>query len=165
MPNLPPLSSPAKPPIPKQVVVYTDGGCHGNPGPGGWAAVLRCGSQELEVGGGDPDTTNNRMELAAAIGALSVLNQPCTVELFTDSQYVRKGITQWIHGWKRKGWKTAAGDPVKNDDLWRRLDALTQKHTIQWQWVKGHAGNELNERCDRRANAEIAKVKTHRPSR
>jgi ribonuclease HI len=143
----------------KRVVIHTDGGCHGNPGPGGWAAVIQYGKQELEVGGGDPDTTNNRMELAAAIGALTALNQPCDVQLFTDSQYVRNGITKWIHGWKRKGWKTAEGEPVKNDDLWRRLDELVGRHTIEWRWVKGHAGNPLNERCDRRANAEIAKVK------
>ncbi len=121
--------------------------------------MIQYGKQELEVGGGDPDTTNNRMELAAAIGALTVLNQPCDVQLFTDSQYVRNGITKWIHGWKRKGWKTAEGEPVKNDDLWRRLDELVGRHTIEWRWVKGHAGNPLNERCDRRANAEIAKVK------
>ena len=155
-----PTPSPASPTAPpKRVVIHTDGGCHGNPGPGGWAAVIQYGRQELEVGGGDPDTTNNRMELAAAIGALSALNQSCHVELFTDSQYVRNGITKWIHGWKRKGWKTAEGEPVKNDDLWRTLDALVARHTIEWRWVKGHAGNALNERCDRRANAEIAKVK------
>ena len=121
--------------------------------------MIQYGKQELEVGGGDPDTTNNRMDLAAAIGALTALNQPCDVQLFTDSQYVRNGITKWIHGWKRKGWKTAGGEPVKNDDLWRTLDALVARHTIEWRWVKGHAGNALNERCDRRANAEIAKVK------
>jgi ribonuclease HI len=157
-------ASPARPAAPKRVVVHTDGGCHGNPGPGGWAAVLRYGRQELEVGGGDPDTTNNRMELSAAIGALSALNQSCQVELHTDSQYLRKGITEWIHGWKRKGWRTAEGEPVKNEDLWRRLDELVARHTVEWRWVKGHAGNELNERCDRRASAEIAKVKSRRQS-
>ncbi len=131
-----------------KVVIYTDGACRGNPGPGGWGAVLISGGREREICGGDLATTNNRMELMAAIQALEALNRPCEVELHTDSQYVKKGITEWLAGWKAKGWKTASRDPVKNDDLWKRLDLARARHTVSWRWVKGHAGHELNERAD-----------------
>ena len=131
-----------------QVVIYTDGACSGNPGPGGWGAILIYGDKRKELKGGEPSTTNNRMELMAAIRALEALTRPCRVELHTDSQYVQKGIHEWIHSWKRRGWKTADGKPVKNDDLWRRLDAARLRHEVQWRWVKGHAGHELNERAD-----------------
>jgi ribonuclease HI len=130
------------------VVIHTDGACSGNPGPGGWGAILEWSGQEKELCGGEPETTNNRMELMAAIQALEALKKPCKVELHTDSQYVMKGISEWIHGWKRKGWKTADGKPVKNDDLWRRLDAARLRHEVDWRWVKGHAGHVLNERAD-----------------
>ena len=130
------------------VEVHTDGACSGNPGPGGWAAILRWQDRERELSGGDPLTTNNRMELMAAIQALEALKKPCKVELHTDSQYVMKGITEWVRGWKARGWKTAAKDPVKNEDLWRRLDEARQRHDVDWRWVKGHAGHELNERAD-----------------
>jgi ribonuclease HI len=130
------------------VVIYTDGACRGNPGPGGWGAVLISGAREREICGGELATTNNRMELMAAIQALEALNRPCEVELHTDSQYVKKGITEWLAGWKAKGWKTASKEPVKNDDLWKRLDAARGRHTVSWRWVKGHAGHELNERAD-----------------
>lgn len=143
----------------KRVTIHTDGGCQGNPGPGAWAAVLQYGRQELEIGGGVPATTNNRMELQAAIESLAVLNQSCEIEFFTDSQYLRQGITGWIHGWKRNGWQTAEKKPVKNSDLWRRLDELVAKHAVTWRWLKGHAGHPLNERCDVRANLEMAKVR------
>ena len=131
-----------------QVVIYTDGACSGNPGPGGWGAVLIHGATEKDIAGGEPGTTNNRMELMAAIQALEALKKPCRVELHTDSQYVMKGISEWIHNWKRRGWKTADGKPVKNDDLWRRLDEARSRHDVTWRWVKGHAGHELNERAD-----------------
>jgi ribonuclease HI len=130
------------------VVIYTDGACRGNPGPGGWGAVLISGAREREICGGELATTNNRMELMAAIQALEALNRPCEVELHTDSQYVKKGISEWLAGWKAKGWKTASKEPVKNDDLWKRLDAARARHTVSWRWVKGHAGHELNERAD-----------------
>ena len=143
----------------KEVTIYTDGGCEGNPGPGGWGAVLMSGKHLLEMSGGDPATTNNRMELSAAICALQRLKEPCRVILHTDSQYLREGVTKWIHGWKRKGWITANRQPVKNVDLWKALDAATTKHQIDWRWVKGHAGNEGNERCDGLASAEIAKIR------
>lgn len=136
----------------KTVEIYTDGACKGNPGPGGWGAVLRYGDAEKQLYGGEPDTTNNRMELMAAIRALELLNRPCNVILTTDSQYVRQGITEWIAGWKRKGWKTAANKPVKNADLWQRLDAATQQHKIDWRWVKGHSGHPENELADQLAN-------------
>jgi len=132
----------------KAVIVYTDGACRGNPGPGGWGAVLRYNGHEKKLHGGERPTTNNRMELMAAIQALEALKKPCKVELFTDSQYVQKGIHEWIHSWKRRGWKTADGKPVKNDDLWRRLDEARSRHDVTWRWVKGHAGHELNERAD-----------------
>jgi ribonuclease HI len=131
-----------------KVVIYTDGACSGNPGPGGWGAILISGSHMKEICGGEAQTTNNRMELMAAIQSLESLKRPCIVELHTDSQYVMKGISEWIHGWKQRGWKTADKKPVKNDDLWRRLDAARQRHQVKWAWVKGHAGHELNERAD-----------------
>ena len=131
-----------------QVVIHTDGACSGNPGPGGWGAVLHFRDQEKELWGGELANTNNRMELMAAIQALEALKKPCKVELHTDSQYVQKGIHEWIHGWKRRGWLTADKKPVKNDDLWRRLDEARQRHEVKWRWVKGHAGHEFNERAD-----------------
>ena len=135
-----------------QVTIYTDGACRGNPGPGGWGALLIFGEKEKALTGGEPLTTNNRMELMAAIQALEALTRPCRVELHTDSQYVRKGVTEWIHGWKKRGWLTADKKPVKNEDLWRRLDAARERHTVDWRWVKGHAGHPLNERVDGLAN-------------
>jgi ribonuclease HI len=137
------------------VEIYTDGACKGNPGPGGWGALLRFGAEEKELFGGEPGTTNNRMELTAVIEALAALTRPCEVVLHTDSQYVQKGITEWIHGWKAKGWKTASKEPVKNADLWRRLDTLAAKHDVDWRWVKGHAGHDGNERADRLANRGV----------
>ena len=131
-----------------QVVIYTDGACSGNPGPGGWGAVLIYGDTEKEICGGEPDTTNNRMEMMAAIQALEGLKRPCRIELHTDSQYVMHGMTQWLAGWKARGWRTAAKAPVKNEDLWRRLDAARLRHEVDWRWVKGHAGHPLNERAD-----------------
>ncbi|MFN3524268.1 MAG: ribonuclease HI [Phenylobacterium sp.] len=131
-----------------KVVIYTDGACSGNPGPGGWGAILIYGEREKELTGGERATTNNRMELMAAIQALEALTKPCKVELHTDSQYVMKGVTQWIHGWKARGWLTADRKPVKNDDLWRRLDEARRRHDVDWRWVKGHNGHELNERAD-----------------
>ena len=139
----------------KQVMIFTDGACRGNPGPGGWGAVLRYGSTEKTLSGGEPDTTNNRMELMAAIMALEALTQPCHVVLTTDSRYVMDGITQWMANWKKRGWKTASKQPVKNADLWRRLDAACSKHTIEWQWVKGHSGHPENEKADALANRGI----------
>lgn len=130
------------------MVIYTDGGCNPNPGAGGWAALLMYGEHTKELSGGHKNTTNNQMELTAAIEALEALNTACEVELYTDSTYLKNGITNWIHNWKRKGWKNAKGKPVKNKELWLRLDAATQRHTIQWKWVKGHSGNEHNERVD-----------------
>jgi ribonuclease HI len=135
-----------------KVTIYTDGACKGNPGPGGWGAILFYGDKKKEICGGEPATTNNRMELMAAIQALELLNRPCTVELHTDSQYVMKGIQEWIRGWKARGWKTADKSPVKNDDLWKRLDAARARHDVDWRWVKGHAGHPLNERADALAN-------------
>ena len=131
-----------------QVVIYTDGACSGNPGPGGWGAVLISGAHVREICGGEPASTNNRMELMAAIQALEALKKPCKVELHTDSTYVMKGISEWIHAWKKRGWTTADKKPVKNDDLWRRLDTARLRHEVTWRWVKGHAGHELNERAD-----------------
>jgi ribonuclease HI len=131
-----------------QVIIHTDGACSGNPGPGGWGAVLQSGGKTRELKGGELATTNNRMELMAAIQALETLTKPCKVELHTDSQYVMKGISEWIHGWKRRGWLTADKKPVKNDDLWKRLDTARLRHEVDWRWVKGHAGHELNERAD-----------------
>ena len=138
------------------VIIHTDGACRGNPGPGGWGAVLQTGrGHEKELWGGEAQTTNNRMELMAAIMALEALKRPCRVDLHTDSQYVMKGISEWIHGWKARGWKTADKKPVKNDDLWKRLDAARQRHEVHWRWVKGHAGHELNERADALANRGV----------
>ncbi|NET71610.1 MAG: ribonuclease HI [Sphaerospermopsis sp. SIO1G2] len=132
----------------KRVTIYTDGSCSGNPGPGGWGAILSCNGQERELSGGSDNTTNNRMELLAAIEALNALSEPCIVDIHTDSQYVKNGITQWIHGWVKKGWKNAQNKPVKNADLWQALLAATAPHDISWHWVKGHAGNAGNERAD-----------------
>ena len=143
----------------KQVTIHTDGGCEGNPGPGGWAAVLRCGDAVSEVSGGTAATTNNRMELQAAIDALTTLKEPCAIHFFTDSQYVRNGITAWLRNWKARGWLTADKKPVRNEDLWRQLDSLASSHTIQWHWLKGHAGHADNERCDQLAAAEMAKIR------
>ena len=143
-----------------QVEIYTDGACKGNPGPGGWGVVLRSGAIEKELFGGELGTTNNRMELLAVIEALSALKRPCAVTLFLDSEYVRKGITEWIHGWKARGWRTASKQPVKNVELWQRLDALvsTGGHRIEWRWVKGHSGDPGNERADGLANRGVDKA-------
>ncbi len=143
----------------KQIDVHTDGACLGNPGPGGWGALLRWREIEREVAGGEPDTTNNRMELMAAIGALEALREPCDVILTTDSQYVRQGITQWMANWVRRGWKTSGGDAVKNRDLWERLHAAAGRHTVDWRWVKGHSGHPDNERVDVLARNEAIKIK------
>jgi ribonuclease HI len=137
------------------VEIYADGACRGNPGPGGWGALLTYGGKRRELFGGEPATTNNRMELMAVISALESLKRQCSVVLYTDSQYVQKGISEWIHAWKRRGWRTADKKPVKNEDLWRRLDTATQGHRIDWRWVKGHAGNPGNERADALANMGI----------
>jgi ribonuclease HI len=142
-----------------QVVIYSDGACSGNPGPGGWGAVMIAGEHVKEICGGEPATTNNRMELMAAIQALEALKKPCKVEVHTDSTYVMKGISEWIFGWKKRGWKTADGKPVKNDDLWRRLDAARARHDVSWKWVKGHAGHELNERADALARKGLVEAK------
>ncbi len=136
----------------KTVDIFTDGGCRGNPGLGGWGALLRYGASEKELFGSEEDTTNNRMELMAAIQALEALKRPCKVNLTTDSQYVRRGISEWMDGWKKRGWKTAAKKPVKNKDLWQRLDEAAAKHQIEWHWVKGHSGHDGNERADELAN-------------
>jgi ribonuclease HI len=133
------------------VEIFTDGACKGNPGPGGWGAVIRSGGREKEISGGEPHTTNNRMELLAAIRALEALKRPCTVHLYTDSIYVRDGITKWIHGWQRNGWRTADRKPVKNAELWQELLEAALPHAIDWRWVKGHAGHPENERADRLA--------------
>ena len=143
----------------KQVTIHTDGGCEGNPGPGGWAAVLRYGEVSAEVSGGETATTNNRMELQAAIGALTALTEACAINFFTDSQYVRQGITTWLRSWKARGWLTVDKKPVRNEDLWRQLDALARTHKIEWHWLKGHAGHADNERCDQLAAAEMAKIR------
>lgn len=144
----------------KRIEIYTDGACSGNPGPGGWGAVLRFQGKDKEISGGHPTTTNNQMELQAAIEALRALKEPCVVDLYTDSQYLRQGITQWIHNWKRNGWKTADKKPVKNQELWVALDQLVREHTIQWHWLKGHAGHPENERCDELARNEIDKLRS-----
>nr|WP_316638707.1 ribonuclease HI [uncultured Roseateles sp.] len=141
-----------------KVTVYTDGACKGNPGPGGWGAWLNSGGHDKELFGGEPNTTNNRMELTAVIEALASLKRTCDVTLYTDSQYVRKGITEWIIGWKQRGWQTADKKPVKNVDLWQRLDALRHLHQVDWRWVKGHAGDPGNERADALANKGAASV-------
>lgn len=142
----------------EKVIVYTDGACKGNPGPGGWGVCLRYKHNEKELCGGEAATTNNRMELTAAIQALEVLTKPCDVLLHTDSKYVLQGITEWMPNWKKRAWKTSANQPVKNEDLWRRLDEAIQRHRIEWIWVKGHAGDEGNERADRLANMGIEQL-------
>jgi len=139
----------------KHVVMYTDGACRGNPGPGGWGVLLKHGEHERELCGGEAETTNNRMELSAAIAGLNALKSACEVDLYTDSEYVRKGITEWIENWKKRDWKTAARKPVKNADLWQTLDAAAQRHQVRWHWVKGHAGDPGNERADALANKGI----------
>ena len=143
------------------VVIYTDGGCEPNPGVGGWGAVLISGEHMKELSGGALETTNNRMEMTAAIEALRALKRSCQVALYTDSQYLKNGITQWLPAWKRNNWKRKGG-PVKNQDLWQTLDALVQKHTVSWHWVKGHAGHDYNERCDALASAAILQQKQRR---
>ena len=140
------------------VVIYTDGACRGNPGPGGWGVVLQYKDKTKQLYGGERQTTNNRMELMAAIMALESLSRSCTIELITDSQYVLKGITEWLENWKKRGWKTAARKPVKNEDLWRRLDTAMDRHTIDWKWVRGHTGDEGNEQADQLANLGVDEV-------
>jgi ribonuclease HI len=142
----------------KTVQIYTDGACKGNPGVGGWGALLRCNGVEKELFGGEAHTTNNRMELLAVIEGIRALTQRSVVEVYTDSQYVQKGVSEWLAGWKKNGWKTAAKKPVKNDDLWRDLDALLPMHELSWHWVKGHAGHVENERADGLANQGVASV-------
>jgi ribonuclease HI len=141
------------------VIIHTDGACSGNPGPGGWGAILAFGDRVKEMKGGEPHTTNNRMELMGAISALEALKRPCLVDLHTDSQYMRDGIMKWIHGWKRNGWKTADKRPVKNVDLWQRLEAALERHRVTWHWVKGHAGHAENERADELAREGIAAIR------
>ncbi|NBW47453.1 MAG: ribonuclease HI [Betaproteobacteria bacterium] len=142
----------------ERVLIYTDGACKGNPGPGGWGAWLRYGQHERELFGGERVTTNNRMELTAVIQALASLKRPCAVDLYTDSEYVRQGITSWIRGWKARGWKTADRKPVKNIDLWQTLDGLAASHEVSWHWVKGHNGDVGNERADALANRGVAQA-------
>ncbi|MCH8181012.1 MAG: ribonuclease HI [Proteobacteria bacterium] len=142
-----------------QVTIYTDGACKGNPGPGGWGAWLSSGGHDKELFGGEAGTTNNRMELTAPIEALASLKRSCDVVIYLDSEYVRKGITEWISGWKRRGWKTADGKPVKNVELWTRLEGLTHQHQVEWHWVKGHAGDPGNERADALANRGAAEAR------
>ncbi len=146
----------------KPVVIYTDGACSGNPGPGGWAAILTWGDKCKEISGGEANTTNNRMELMAAISALEALKRPSQVELHTDSVYVKNGITGWIHSWKKNGWRTADKKPVKNEELWRRLDEAQRIHDIDWRWIKGHAGHAENERADELARLAMAEFKPRR---
>ncbi len=139
----------------RSVTVYCDGACRGNPGPGAYAAIIVSGGRETQITGAEPRTTNNRMELTAAIKALESLEEPCDVSLVTDSQYLKNGITTWIHSWKARGWRTSARKKVQNRDLWERLAALCEKHSVRWAWVAGHAGDEMNERCDRLANEAL----------
>ena len=143
-----------------KVTIYTDGACKGNPGPGGWGALLEYGERQREINGFEAETTNNRMELTAAIQALRTLKRPCSVELYTDSQYVRRGITEWIGGWKKNGWRTAGKKAVKNQDLWQMLDHELHRHQVEWHWVKGHAGDPGNEKADALANEAISDVQT-----
>jgi ribonuclease HI len=145
------------------VSIYTDGACKGNPGPGGWGALLVAGGRERELFGGEPHTTNNRMELLAVIRALEALTRRCEIDLYTDSQYVKNGIETWIHGWKRNGWKTADRKPVKNEDLWRELDTLAKEHTIRWHWVRGHNDHPGNERADALANRGVDAIRSAPP--
>jgi ribonuclease HI len=147
----------------KRVEIFTDGACRGNPGPGGWGALLRFGDLEKSLYGGEANTTNNRMELMAAIESLAALKEPCHVVLTTDSQYVRKGISEWLAGWKRNGWKTASKQPVKNADLWERLDRESQRHQVEWHWVKGHSGHRENEIADALANRGIDELRSTTP--
>jgi ribonuclease HI len=144
----------------RHVIIHTDGACSGNPGPGGWGAILEWNGHRKEIKGGEPHTTNNRMELTAAIMALEALKRPCTVEIHTDSQYLRQGITAWILAWKRNGWRTADKKPVKNVDLWQRLDAALAHHQVRWHWVRGHAGHDLNERADQLAREAIGELRS-----
>ena len=144
------------------VVIYTDGACKGNPGPGGWGAWLRWGGHEKELFGGELNTTNNRMEMTAVIEALSLLKRRSPVAIYTDSEYVKNGITSWIHGWKKRGWRTAAGQPVKNVELWQKMDALVASHDVQWHWVRGHTGDPGNERADALANQGVETVRSLR---
>lgn len=139
-----------------RVSIWTDGACSGNPGPGGWGAILQFGDREKELSGGEPATTNNRMELTAAIAALEALTRPCAVDLYTDSQYVRSGVTSWMRAWKVRGWKTADRKPVKNIELWQRLDRAAERHDVTWHWVRGHAGDPMNERADALARHGMA---------
>ncbi len=141
------------------VELFTDGACSGNPGPGGWGVVLRYKGVERELSGGEPHTTNNRMEMMAVIEGLAALTRPCVVKVYTDSQYVQKGVTEWLRGWKARGWKTADRSPVKNEDLWRRIDEANARHQVTWLWVKGHAGHPENERADRLACAAVTQQK------
>jgi len=143
----------------KRVMIYTDGACSGNPGPGGWGAILFFNGSEKEVSGGEAHTTNNRMEIRAAIEGLNALKRSCAVDLFTDSQYVRQGVTQWMHNWKRRGWRTADNKPVKNEDLWRELDEAAARHDVAWHWVKGHADDPINIRVDELAVAAMQPFK------
>jgi len=144
------------------VEIYTDGACKGNPGPGGWGALLVYKGAEKELWGGDPNTTNNRMELMAAIAGLIALTRPCSVKLVTDSQYVMKGIQEWLPNWKKRGWKTASKEPVKNADLWQKLDEEVNRHQVSWQWVRGHTGHPGNERADQLANRGVDEVRSAR---
>jgi len=156
------MSRAAGTPMPeREVEMYADGACRGNPGPGGWGVLLRAAGRERTLHGGAPLTTNNRMELTAVIRGLEALKHPCRVQLYTDSQYVQKGITQWIHDWKRRGWRTADKKPVKNIDLWQALDAAASRHAVSWHWVKGHAGHDGNERADALANRGIDELKAN----
>jgi len=148
-----------------KVYVFTDGACRGNPGPGGWGAVLRFGERERELYGAEAETTNNRMELTAAIRALEALKRPCRVELLTDSQYVKQGITAWLPGWKRRSWRSSSGGAVKNRDLWEQLDELARRHQVEWFWVRGHTGHPENERADRLANRAIDELLSSRHPR
>ncbi len=141
--------------------IFTDGACSGNPGPGGWGAILRHGPHEKELSGAEAETTNNRMELMAAIAALRALKEPVIVDLYTDSEYLKRGITEWLARWKARGWKTAARKPVKNADLWRQLEEAMAPHEVRWHWVRGHAGHEMNERADALARAAIARLRRH----
>jgi ribonuclease HI len=148
--------------VSERVQIYTDGACSGNPGPGGWGALLLFKDKERELSGAEPMTTNNRMELMAAISALEALTRACAVDLHTDSQYVRQGITSWIAGWKRKGWKTASNQPVKNEDLWKRLDAARERHDVAWHWVKGHADDVRNNQVDGMARRAITEMRARK---
>jgi ribonuclease HI len=143
------------------IYIYSDGACKGNPGTGGWGALLVTDGHRKEICGGEPDTTNNRMEMTAVIRALELLKRPSTVEVHTDSQYVQKGISEWLPGWKRRNWRTANGQPVKNQDLWQQLDSLSRQHRIEWKWVRGHAGHPENERADALANQGVLQAQQH----